>query len=223
MALRRVSAVLSQQALFVGQITDAVTGGAPRATPAVALTYQTPPDRPYPLAARIEPGGRFAFAGDPLTALPRLTAGTLDLRLTVTAARYQPASVDFSLTPADLALVEETRDYSGHTVTVRLLNAPLLDQAVALDPEPLILAGRLVDADDGATPLDGASVSVIAPEARGPVVTDANGYFTLEDMPLAPEITVRAQRAGFQTLDQVVRLDYDRPLNERQFALAPTP
>lgn len=223
MGLRALDTVLFSQALITGRIVDALTGAAPLTQPALTLNYQTPPGapvRPYPLPARLSPGGLFVFAGNPQTAFPRLSPGsTLDLRLTASAAGYETQEIEFSLTDIDLALQPVTRTIGGQQVIIHMLDAPVSTQEFLLLPLPLQLSGRVVEADSPDTPIANARVRVTAPEGRGPVFTNADGFYTLPDMPLAQEITVRARRVGFAELTQIIHLDYRQPVNELNFAL----
>ncbi len=223
MEIGAIDRVITQQALIVGRVTDALTGGATLRPATVRLLYQTPagaPERPYPLAAHTYPDGLFVVPGNPDSAFPRLTGGqTLALRLTASAAGYQAGQVDFTLSAAQVAPASQVRHIAGRDLSMPLLAAPLLTQDIALSPTPIHLSGRVVRADDPAIPITGAQVRVTEPSARGPATTDADGFFTLLDMPVAGQVTVRVERAGFQNLELAVRLDYRQPVNQQTFAL----
>jgi hypothetical protein len=223
MTLRAIDTLLLQQALMTGGVRDGLTGQPTRNLPTVSLFYQTAdpaPPRPYPLTARVHPQGHFVFAGDPQRAFPQLSDGTtLALRLTVSAAGYQPHNEDFSLSAAALTLQESTVEISGHSLTIARLNAPLRTFDVALDPLPLSLRGRVIDADELDTPLPGAQVSITAPDARGPVTADANGFFSLHDLPVAQTVTVQVSQTDYDTLTTAVVLNYRQPVHQQDFAL----
>jgi hypothetical protein len=221
--MRVIDTVLTQQALITGRILDALTGEVPLSPPSIELTYQPSPGgtpRRFPLFRNLLPGGLYAFVGDPLTAFPRLSGGaTLDLRLTATAPGYQAATADFSLTPAQVTPTAQSRTIDERVFDLLLLGGPVHEQDLALQPVPLHLAGRIVDAEDRDTGLAGAQVDVTAPEARGPVTTDAEGFFTLRDLPVAARITVRVELAPRPPLSTTVTLDYRHPVNQQTFAL----
>lgn len=223
MTLGTIDAVLVQQVLITGQVVDTLTERPVLSPPLVELFYQTPagePPRRYPLLARLYPGDLFVFSGAPAFVFPRLAAGgTLDLRLTVSASNYQTWSVDFSLSPTDLALTEQPRQVEGRTVSVAVLAAPLFQQQINLLPQPVHLNGQVVNANEPDTPIQNAEVRVIGPETRGPVNTDADGFFILHNMPVALEIRVRVDRSGFTTLETPIALDYRQPVNRQIFAL----
>jgi hypothetical protein len=223
MTLRAIDAVITSQALITGSVLDALAN-LPSLQPAtVSLAYQaTPgrPQRPYPLTARVYPGGQFVFAGSEHSALPRLAAGeTLALRLTANAAGYQPATHDFTLTAAQLQRQFTTIFVEGQAVPVTLLDAPLITHDFALFPLPVHLSGRVVEAESRDTPIANAQVRVIVPALLGPATTNVDGFFTLQNLPVASSVTVRVTHVGFTTLETNVQLDYRFPVNRQLFAL----
>jgi hypothetical protein len=183
------------------------------------LTYQSEPARAYPLVSTIQPNGVFSFNGDSGRAFVPLSGGaTLDLRLTASAASYEAAVFDFSLSESDLALTPQERLIAGQTVTIPLYDAPLINQGLALTPEPVHLSGQVVAIDDDA-PIAGAEVEITAPESRPAVTADDDGFFTIQNLPVALEITVRVTHPDFETLETAVPLVYSQPVNQQKFAL----
>lgn len=224
--LRSIDTVVTHQALITGQVTDGLTGRQITYPFNVELRYQTEvgqPPRRYPLTPRLVSGDSFVFAGPPETAFPRLTPGeTLALRLVVSVPRYQTQEIDITFTEADLALTERTLNAGTLTATASVLDAPLAEPSIALLPEPVHLSGRVVNADDPEQAIPNAEVRVTAPEARGPVAANADGFFTLQDLPVAEEITVQVTAPPhFKQLVTTVRLDYRQPVNRVAFALEP--
>jgi hypothetical protein len=224
MPLTVFDAILVQQALIVGAMHDALTGRPPLQAPTVTLWYQTPPGAPqrlYPLTARVDASGRFTFVGNPTSALPRLAMGEeLALRLTASAAGYETAQADFTLTAAALQPTARTVEIDGRAVTIALPNVPLIQHQFALQPLPVHLGGRVVDADNRATPIQNAQVRVTAPALRGPVTTDVDGFFTLHNLPVALAMTVQVTHADFPPLETVITLDYSQPVHQQVFALS---
>jgi hypothetical protein len=224
--LRSVDTVVTHQALITGRVTDGLTGGPTHYPFTIELRYQTAvgqPQRSYPLTPRTEPSGLFVFPGVPTTAFPRLSPGeTLELRLAVSAPRYQGQEVDITLTDADLTLADQTLDAGGFTATASVLDAPLVEQTFALLPEPVHLGGRVVSADDPEQPIPNAEVRITAPEARGPITTDVNGFFTLQNLPVAQEVTVQVSAPpDFVQRVTTLRLDYRQPVNHVAITLEP--
>jgi hypothetical protein len=223
MALRTISGIVSSQALITGSVRDALTGLPPFRLPSVTLAYPattTRPQRPFPLAARVEPSGRFLFGGNGNTVFPRLASGeVLPLQLDVVAPGYQAATHNFTLTATQLARRSEIVEANGLRASVLLIDAPLLDVPFALIPNPVHLAGRVVEADNRDRPIANAEVRVVAPSALGPATTDADGFFALQNLPVALAVTVRVTHVAFDSLERVVLLDFRSPVNRQLFAL----
>jgi hypothetical protein len=219
--IRATSAIITQQIFFHGRILDAVTS-RPTLTPPTATLFYAPASdgRPYPLFSRIRPNGQFLFAGSPYTTFPILQAGqTLNLHLRVTALSYVSQTLDINLSDGDLMRVDVNRTLAGQAVTIPQLNVPLWSQDVLLDPLPLQLRLRVVQADDPTVPIDRAEARITAPSASGPFTSNADGYVTIPSLPLAQAVTVRVTRSGFDALETDILLDYRQQVNQRQFAL----
>lgn len=179
--LRSIDTVVTHQALIVGQVTDGLTGRQTVHPFDVELRYQTAmgqPPRRFPLTPRLDSSGLFVFAGLPTTAFPRLSPGeTLDLCLAVSAPRYQTQEIDVTLTDADLALVDQVLSVGTLTTTASVLNAPLVEQTVALLPDAR-RASTWAGASSAPTILSSPypTLKSVSPhakrEARSPVTTD---------------------------------------------------
>jgi carboxypeptidase family protein len=222
MPLKTLDTVLTQQVFLTGRVTDAFTG-FPVSGATVDLVYRDQPDRPYALGLRRTPDSGYAFFGEPRTAFPELTPpDVLELQLVVAAPRYTEQRLDLTLTAANLALAMVTRQIAGVQVEVPLrINLPL-QRDFALLPLPVHLAGRVVSRDDPSVPVANAVVRVQSPQPRGPVTTNAAGFFTLQDLPVAPEISFEVTATGFDPLVETFAPDYGVPLNQHSFALEPS-
>ena len=222
MTLRTLDTVLTQQVFLTGQVTDAFTGRAV-ADQLVELIYRDEPEHRYELEKRQTPDGRYAFFGEPTTAWPELTPpDVLHLQIVVTASRYAEQRLDLPLTSANLALSTATRQIAGRAIEVPLrINLPL-QRDFALTPAPVHLAGRVVRRDEPGTPIANAAVRVTAPQPRGPVLTSSDGFFTLQDLPVASEVTVEVTATGFDTRIETYAPDFGVPLNQHTFALEPS-
>ena len=223
MPLKTLDAVLTQQVFLTGQVMDALRARPLLSDPIIQLVYQDEPERPYALGFRQTADGHYAFFGEPVTAFPELTpTDRLDLRLVVSAPRYAEQTLDLPLTAANLALAHVTRRVAGRDVEVPLrINLPIR-RDFALAPEPVHLAGRVVRRDDPNAPVANAQVRIVAPQPRGPVTANSAGYFSLQDLPVAVEVTARVTAAGFDPLVETFALDYRAPLNQHAFALEPS-
>lgn len=224
MSIGKIDRYFAQQALIVGRIRDGLSEQPTLQPPAVALYYQAPPGQPlprFPLQPRLLADGSFVFTGDPTRTFPPLSGGqTLDLRLVAEAAGYQEVSEDFSLSAADVTPQPQPRTIAGQVVMIPLLAAPLFEHDFDLLPLPMSLSGRVVDADNPNQFVAGAEVRITAPELRGPVFSNANGFFNLPDLPVARVVTVRIEKVGFAVLEAPITLDYRQPVYQQAFALS---
>jgi hypothetical protein len=211
--------ILTHQALFSGQITDALTGGAPR-TPPLVTVVRDADDRPVgDVVVRPLPGGQYVVHGVP-SALP--PAVDIVLRVEVAAQGYAPAQRPVAFVAADLTRVVREITIDGETSRTLVVAAPARREDVALAPLPVTLVGRVGRAEDPAVPIPGAEVRITAPAARGPVVTDADGFFTLGPAPVATTITLSITALGREPLTPEMRLDHGSPVNQAAFALEPS-
>ncbi len=212
--------VITQQVFITGKIRDGLTGLSPQSVPTLKLVYRDNATHAYPLACRLTADSLFAFYGNPVTAFPVLSTGsTLNLRLLVSADGYTAWSHDLILNDTQLQLANVSRTLGGENVDVKLRTNLPIEQEVSLQPNPLTLTGRVVDASEPTTPIAGARVRVTAPAARGPVITQADGFFTLPNLPVALNITVQVVRNGFTTQATTLLLDYSKPTNQVQLGL----
>jgi hypothetical protein len=212
--------VLTQQVFISGKIRDALSGLPPLSVPSLQLVYRDEPTRPYALAARLTADGLFAFYGNPVIAFPKPVAGqTLNLRLVVKAEGYAAWSNDLTFTDTQLLLANVTRTVGGENVTVKLRTNLSIEQEVSLHPNPLTLAGRVVDAAEPNSPISSARVLVSSPTLRGPIITQADGFFTLPNLPVALNINVQVTRTGYKNLVTTLLLDYSQPINQVQLGL----
>ncbi len=222
MSLRALSGVVSTRALVSGRIRDSLTGGSPPRISGLTLSMrptEAAAYSPFPGSIRLLDGMHFTTWGSPERLFPAgPPSGGLDLRLEVEAPGYAPEAVEFSVPAAHLVPVDEVVRV-GHR-EVRVNGFPHLPRfiEVALTPLPVALAGWVIDDHDPEAPVPGATVRVTAPAPRGPVTTDARGYFRIQDLPVALSVTVEI-RQGSRSLVQEVALRPSDPLNEWTFSL----
>ena len=105
---------------------------------------------------------------------------------------------------------------AGENRQIKRIAGPFDDLAMELAPTPLRLTGQLLQDGDPDTPLVNADITVSAPESRPTVTTDSRGYFSIDNLPLAREITLTFSD-GSDDQDQTLVLDYRQPVNTRRF------
>lgn len=223
MLLRAIDTVLTRQALILVRVRDALTERPPIAPARTELFYRPvsgDPARPYPLDFRTVSPGLFVFSGDPLRALQGVDAGgQLELSLMTRAEGYEDDRTDFTLPAALVELQDETLQIDGRSKTVRLMKAPVQDMAVFLQPLPVSLSGSVVEADDPETPVAGARLRVTDPDERPEVLSGETGFYSIPNLPVAREITVRVEAGDFQTIDETITLDYRQRIQSHGFRL----
>lgn len=206
--------ILTQQVIVSGRISDGMTGGAPRARPGVALLRAD--GRPLAdMALRVGADGLYALHADPGRALP---AQAISLRLRVTAPGYQPAQVAVDFTAADLARVARPLGLPDPVAVAVIAGVPVI-RDIALDPLPVALSGRVVEAEDRSQPIPGATITLTAPAAMAPVQTDAEGWFTLSPLPVAPHVTLSITAPAHRPASAGHVVDFRNPINQGSFTL----
>ncbi|MCX7288207.1 MAG: hypothetical protein NTW20_11815 [Rhodobacterales bacterium] len=204
-------APLSRQIIVSGRISDALSGGRPVGVPQITVSG------PRGLLLRVTGEGVYAVSAQPDIAMP--VAGDR-ISLLLRTDGYQETSVQVQLTPADLERTPLAVDLGGEAAELsHFANLPIA-QDIALLPRSVALKGRVGNADDPAGALGGTSVRVTAPVPAGPVQTDALGFFSLPALPVAAEITLRIEAAGFDAADILYRPDFSQPINHGAFALS---
>ena len=210
--------VLTRQVIASGRITDALNGRQPRRPPLVRVVDVAGGEAVDHVTVRVLPDAQYALFGDPLRMLP---PATIDIRIEVEAESYDPAAATLSFTAADLARVTRSLTVAGETDEALVIATLPRAQDIALTPQAVTLKGRVAQAEDTGTIIAGASVSITAPAVLGPVLTDADGYFTLGPAPVAETVTLSVSATDRITLTPDIRLDFAAPINRVSFLLEP--
>ena len=217
--------VIVSQALVSGQVRDLVSGLPVTRGLTLELWYRPKPGagddapdyRPARLYRNITEAGYFSFTASGGSVFgDRSPMPDMQFRLDVSAPRYQPFSHEFELDSAKLTSTEESRDLAGHSRQITRIAGPFEDLTLTLSPAPLRLTGQVLMDGDPDTPLANADVTVSAPESRPTVTTDTGGFFSIDNLPLAREITLTFSDGG-DDQDQTLVLDYRQPVNTRRF------
>lgn len=223
MQFQALDRVLVHQALINGRVTHSLTGDGLFVPLSVLLAWRIEGEPEYldvHLQPTIKSGGFYAFYGTPTMFFPILESGEkLQCRLTVSAQGFQAKNTEFLLSQAELTPETETQEFSGFDVEIRRFDAPVKVQNISLVPDPVSLAGRVIEDNDMANPLEGVTITVTIPPLAGNVVTDETGYFRIDELPVVEKVTLKAQRNG-DTITQVILLDYGRRINESIFSLS---
>jgi hypothetical protein len=223
------SLILSRQALISGQIRDGRTGEAPGTAVAIGLLDRDVPERRHGLVATVTRDARFAFHGDPETALRGIATQTFWLRLEATATGYRTATLNLEIGPApgQPTRVEipglEREDVLEPAPVAALFTGgglPREGLRLVLDPEPVRLSGRVLSAAAPDQPIGGALVEIVG---GGAATSDARGRFAFPDpLPLVATVDVRVTATGFQEHLFDHELAYGEPVNRISVSLRPS-
>ena len=206
--------ILTQQVIVSGRITDAMTGGAPRGRAAVVL-LRADGRALADVVARVGADGLYAVHADPSRALP---PQAMSLRVAVTAPGYQPAQAPVDLTAADLARVTRPLTLPDPAEVAVIAGLPV-SRDIALEPLPVALSGRITEAEDRSRPIPGATITLTAPLPMPPVASDAEGWFTLSPLPVAPRVTLSITAPGHDPASVEHIVDFRNPINQGSFTL----
>lgn len=215
--MRSVEVSVVRQALVSGQVIDGLTGQGLRGAFSVDISLKLAGSsqfKPFAATPRILPGGYFVLSGNPVDILPaRLApADSVEIRIAVSAPGYAAAEevvvVDgASITPSPVAV-----DIAEQTYQLALIDAPVLQSLITLLPVAVGISGIVVDDNDLDSPVVGASVQVIAPDVLAAVISDSNGRYRIENLPIVESVTVRAE-LGSEASSVEHFVDYTTPLN----------
>ncbi|MEV8467473.1 carboxypeptidase-like regulatory domain-containing protein [Fluviibacterium sp. DFM31] len=225
MVLKAYAPPMTRQAVATGRLAQGVTGFALPVFEA-ELHYEDPgaADRwlPYPAVFRRGDGGWFSFQLDPQSAAPAFEAvDPLRLRVTFAVPGREPFEETRTIPGADLRPTQTSITVVGDSVQVTLLPGAPVDFSGVLDPLPVALAGYVLRDNDSETPAPNATVSILAPVSATTATTDAGGWFRLDALPVAEEVTVRATD-GLHVTDRTIRIDFNKPVNETILSVTTT-
>lgn len=218
--LRQVSLGVARQALVTGRVSNALTGEG--VTPeSLVLEMRLPGTtefRPLRVGLRFTSGGYFSAAGVAEQVLPQgLPADAdLELRFRVSAFAYSDLESVVVVPAPALKVVAEDAALGSHTLPVRLVTAPVLHHLLALQPTPVGISGRVISDHDFNAPLAGISIQVTEPVVLAPVISDAQGRFRIDALPVAEAVTLQVEGSD-STIHHVI--DYTTPFNTRIISL----
>jgi len=224
-SLLSLDAPALRQALVTGRFTDRVTGRGIEILD-VRLEYQLPgPDTEFkPLQARLQRsrGGYFAFHLDPGREMPRFEGvSQISLRVTWLAPGREAVSQTVQVDAADLAIVTEQVDIDGQTAQIEKVAGAPFDFSASVDPAPVALAGHVLRDHDPDAPAAGASIEVIDPTSTATATADAVGWFRVDALPVAAQVTLRVTD-GANAAEHVIRPDFSTPVNETVLSVSTT-
>lgn len=220
--LKNVELASAQQALFTGQVINALSGAGLVAY-SLDLTMRLPGKiefKPLPCRVIKSNAGYFVASGVALQVLPQSLApdDTIQFRFAGAAAGFADQQVTVDISAASVTAFETVSNLAGHEVTLRVIDAPVSHQVLELQPLAVGLQGSTVEDNDPAEPLSGVSVQVIEPVVLPPVLSDALGRFRIPTLPVAQSVVLHVELNG-ESFNVNHHIDYTSPLNTRMISL----
>lgn len=216
--------VIVSQALVCGRVTDQVSTSPVSRGLALELWYRPAPEgdeepadyRPARLYRRVSRDGYFSFTASGGSVFgDRSPVPAMQFRLEVTAPGYQPLQHEFEMASDRLASLLEAMTLAGESRQVTRVAGPPEELDLPLSPVPLRLTGQVLLDGDPDSPMANAEITVTAPEARPAVTSDDEGFFAIDNLPLAREITLTLSD-GSEEQEQSLVLDYRQPVNNQR-------
>lgn len=212
---------LLRQVLVSGRVSDTLTGAGLDASIVIDWRIEAPDTefQPLPGVMKIAGDGHYAQHLHPRQVPTVDPADQVRLRVRASIPGRDDLEVE-QLTPgADWAIVDRTTATSGGDVDWRGLAAP---PVVRIDltsaPRAVALEGHVFLDHDPATPADGADVTITTPASAVAAVTDGQGFFRLDPLPVAATVTLSIVR-GLSSATVFHRPDYRTRTNRAVFNL----
>lgn len=212
------NSIALRQNLATGRVSERVTD-LPLEVLAGKLWAEPDGGLRIPIAAQFQQraGGYFSFSLSPDRDMPDLSgAPQVKLRAEFTVRGHPMLVRERSEAGAQLSIDASTRLVAGRQVDVSIVRGAPFDLSVSVDPQPVGLAGIVIDHDDPEKSLGG--VTVTARAVTGPpgpalsTVAGTDGRFFFAALPLVLVVELEVSKDGI-TVRRKVPVDYGRPVN----------
>ena len=219
--LRSIEIATATQTILAGQIVDSVTQ-IPINTVTISAFIRFFSDNDFvPFNAQLQrrDKGYFALTGSPQQLFPEELAldAAPEIRVDISANGYTAISQLFSADRTAFIPADTDIELAGNTYSVPLISSPLFQHTFALEPLPVSLQGFVIEDNDMDERVEGASVQVIAPIAGTATLTDANGLYRIDTLPIARTITLQVTTDEVSTVAHTI--DFSTPLNTKHISL----
>lgn len=221
-ALKSVELGVAQQALVTGQVIDAVTGSG--VTPdSLFLEMRFPGETEYRMvraSLRLGSAGYFSFSGAARRVFPQSLDPTaeVELRFNVSARFYTALQTSVLVAAETIIAPVSIAELGNHELELRVISAPVVHAVLTLAPTPVGISGLVIGDHDLNSPLEGASIQVIEPIVQPAVLSNSQGRFRINALPLAQTITLQVELGDVSTKINHV-IDYTTPFNTRIISL----
>ncbi|MEH6453928.1 MAG: carboxypeptidase-like regulatory domain-containing protein [Psychromonas sp.] len=221
--LRSIELGCNIQALIVVQLNDAISNTAIEQATSLQTFVRYPGEvdfSPFSAHLRNIAGGYFVYVGNASDIFPKNLnpADSVDFRFDISATGYDTMQATqvvsaTAITPLSTAVITPQQ-----SVDALLVNAPVIQQNFSLQPNSVGLQGSVIDDNDFSNPIAGVSVRVIAPAIEPAAISDAQGRYRLDSLPVASSVTLEIDNLGEVTTIQHL-IDFATPLNTRVISL----
>lgn len=222
-ALRGVELASNIQALIVVQMSDAISNTAIEQASSLQTFVRYPGEldfKRFSATLRTLAGGYFVYLGNANDVFPSGLdpSDSVDFRFDINATGYDSLQSTQVLSASFIAPVATTITTAQNSVEALLVNAPLIQQNFSLQPNSVGLRGSVIDDNDFSNPIAGVSIRVVAPAIEPAVISDSQGRYRIDRLPVTSSITLEIDNLGDVTTIQHL-VDFATPLNTRIISL----
>lgn len=221
--LKSVELGCNIQAFIVLRITHAISQEAIERPVDMRAYVRYPGNTNFELfnaPMRVLSGGYTVYMGTASTAFRSNLnpADNVEFRFEVNAQGYEPFQDIITVNALQLTPIDSAATTLRHSVEAMLINAPIIQHTINLQPHPVGLQGAVIDDNDLSTPLSGVNVRVIDPVVAPAVTSDTQGRYRIDSLPVASSVTIEVDNSGQVTTFQHL-VDFATPLNTRIISL----
>ncbi len=213
----------SAQCLIRLKVTDAVSDRfLSDVSLAVMVRTEAGGERPSPFALRSARDGWFVMAMSLLDLSAKMKTGAdTEFRFTVSKPGYTPQDVVLAITAAEFQIIDDPITVGGESYPRRRVSGAPFEREIALAPLPVRLAGVVLEDNALDAPIAGATVKLDDAGATE-TLTDAEGRFLFETLPLEQSVSVTATHDG-RSVTRSHILTFSQPTNQLTLSIPSEP
>ncbi|MFT4653166.1 MAG: hypothetical protein ACI82S_000809 [Patiriisocius sp.] len=222
-ALRGLEIGSNIQALIVLQMSDAISNAAIEQANSLRTSVRYPGEldfKPFNATLRTRAGGYFVYVGNASAVFPSGLdpADNVEFSFDINATGYDSLQSTQAISVSAILPVAVPITTPLHSLEALLVSAPIIQQNFSLQPIPVGLQGSVIDDNDFSNPIAGVSIRVVAPAIEPAVISDAQGRYRINSLPVTSSITLEIDNLGDVTTIQHL-VDFATPLNTRIISL----
>jgi len=174
--------------------------------------------REGPVLSRTLEDGTFVISGYLAFLFPDLVTQpyTLNLTITATSQQYQQGFIEQPV----VLNIPLGSDFDPNVPAP--VDLPIDLGTIALPADPITIRGRVVEAENPDQSIPNATVEILhAGPPIAPVLTNADGRYSLDGITVTAPAQIQCSEASFQTITRTLLLDFGFLVNEENFRLPP--